>query len=84
MCVQHKAAPHHPGPAELWHRGERRGKDGKATEMKKGNTVGELHRCLLCNAREHFQTAAARGEHHFAYENIVKLTRSLIRAFIIF
>lgn len=52
--------------------------------MKKGNTVGELHRCLLCNAREHFQTAAARGEHHFAYENLVKLTRSLIRAFIIF
>lgn len=59
------------------------GEKGKS-EMKKEHTVGGWHRCFLCRTRRHFQTAAARGKHHFAYENLVKLTRSLIKAFIIF
>lgn len=60
------------------------GKRKKVSERKKENTVGSWHRCFPCRARQQFQTAAARGKHHFAYENLVKLTRSLIRAFIIF
>lgn len=76
--------PVHPEPAEIWFRQERRRKETKISEMKMENRVRSWHRCSPCRARRHFQAAAARGEHHFAYENLVKLTRSLIRAFIIF
>lgn len=83
MCSQCKASSCQAEPAEICHRGERRRKEIKRSETKE-NTVGSWHRCFPYRARQHFQAAAARGEHRFAYENLVKLTRSLIRAFIIF